>query len=137
MVLDYSIAYFIMDILHYMLFIPSEIIFIAHHLATLYLLLTCRYVVCHGAVAILAVLILAEITSPCQNSWSLARLRKGDSLGANKVYESLSPIFFTYYSMVKMVLGSILVYKIAVFFMSGEGDNVIRKRMQKEPKKLS
>ncbi|CAO2838257.1 unnamed protein product [Amaranthus hypochondriacus] len=35
-----------------------------------------QFVVNHGASAILSILILAEVTSPLQNIWSLASLRK-------------------------------------------------------------
>lgn len=61
MVLEFSIAYFVIDSLHYMVFFPTDILFIAHHLATLYVFATCRFVVCHGSVPILVLLILAEI----------------------------------------------------------------------------
>lgn len=36
MILEYSIAYFLADLLHYLVFYPSDVLFIAHHLATLY-----------------------------------------------------------------------------------------------------
>ncbi|OVA17561.1 Bromodomain [Macleaya cordata] len=61
MVLDFSIAYFLMDLLHYLIFFPSDILFIGHHLATLFVFVTCRYLVFHGAFAILILLILAEM----------------------------------------------------------------------------
>jgi hypothetical protein len=50
-VLDYSIAYFTMDLLHYLAFLPADVLFIAHHLATLFVFLTCRYMVRHGALS--------------------------------------------------------------------------------------
>jgi hypothetical protein len=59
-VLDYSIAYFTMDLLHYLAFLPADVLFIAHHLATLFVFLTCRYMVRHGAYALLVLLVLAE-----------------------------------------------------------------------------
>ncbi|GFY87345.1 DNA-binding storekeeper-like protein [Actinidia rufa] len=76
--LDYSIAYFSMDLVHYLIFYPSDLLFIGHHLATLFVFVTCRYLVAHGAFAILVLLILAEVTSFCQNTWTLASARRGD-----------------------------------------------------------
>ncbi|KAG8365944.1 hypothetical protein BUALT_Bualt17G0024600 [Buddleja alternifolia] len=124
-VLEYSIAYFLMDLLHYIILIPSDVLFIAHHLATLYVLMTCRYLFGHGAVAVLGILVLAEVTSTCQNTWSLARYRKVDSVKAASVFEYLSPIFYGYYSVVRGVLGPIFVYKIGLFYSSGLGNGVI------------
>ncbi|KAK2974305.1 hypothetical protein RJ640_026866 [Escallonia rubra] len=125
MVLEYSTAYFVVDLLHYVTFIPGEALFIAHHLATLYVFLTCRYLVHHGAVAILGLVFLAEVTSPCQNTWSLARYRKADVPAAAKFYGFLSPIFYAFYSVVRGIFGPILVYKMVVFYASGAADGVI------------
>ncbi|ONI30146.1 hypothetical protein PRUPE_1G233600 [Prunus persica] len=83
-ILEFSIAYFFLDLLHYLLFFPSDVLFILHHLATLYVFTTCRYVVHHGAYAILVLLFLAEITSGCQNVWTLASYRRADSPAAAK-----------------------------------------------------
>lgn len=35
MILEYSIAYFLADLLHYLVFYPTDVLFIAHRLATL------------------------------------------------------------------------------------------------------
>ncbi|KAL2547174.1 3-oxoacyl-[acyl-carrier-protein] reductase [Forsythia ovata] len=83
------------------------------------------YVFGNGAVAILGILILAEITTLCQNTWSLARYRKVDSKKAAKVYEFLSPIFYAYYTMVRGILGPLFAYKIGVFFASGMAGDLI------------
>ncbi|GKV14698.1 hypothetical protein SLEP1_g25530 [Rubroshorea leprosula] len=124
-VLDYSIAYFFMDLLHYLLLIPSDVLFILHHLATLYVFLTCRFVVQHGAFALLGLLVLAEITSPCQNVWSLAGFRRQEVPAAGKLYESLSPPFFTFYSFVRGILGPLFVYKMGRFYGSGLANGLI------------
>ncbi|GMH06825.1 hypothetical protein Nepgr_008665 [Nepenthes gracilis] len=77
-VLDYSIAYFIMDLIHYLVFYPNDVLFIAHHLATLFVFVSCRYLVFHGAFSILVLLILAEVSSLFQNLWTLAGARRFD-----------------------------------------------------------
>ncbi|KAA8548200.1 hypothetical protein F0562_004539 [Nyssa sinensis] len=85
LVLDYSIAYFLMDLCHYLIFYPKDILFIGHHLATLFVFVTCQYLVYHGAYAILILLVLAEVTSFCQNTWTLASARRADLPIAAKV----------------------------------------------------
>lgn len=125
LVLDYSIAYFLMDLLHYVVFVPSDVLFIGHHLATLFVFITCRYLVSHGAFAILILLILAEVTSFCQNAWTLANARKNDVVFAANLYNFLSPPFYILYSIVRGFLGPYFVYRMGVFYMSGKADNVI------------
>ncbi|KAK6922368.1 hypothetical protein RJ641_012875 [Dillenia turbinata] len=44
---------------------------------------------------------LAEITSGCQNVWSLSRIRKAEAATAAAIYDFLSPFFYTYYSVVR------------------------------------
>ncbi|XP_019176095.1 PREDICTED: TLC domain-containing protein At5g14285-like [Ipomoea nil] len=120
MVLDFSIAYFLMDSLHYIIFYPHDALFIAHHMATLYVFSTCRFAVRHGATALLGLLVLAEITSPCQNTWSLARYRKVD-------LPFLSPIFYGFYSVVRGVVGPWFVCKMGRALLGGAAQGVIPK----------
>ncbi|XP_076949621.1 TLC domain-containing protein At5g14285-like [Bidens hawaiensis] len=124
-VLEYSIAYFTTDLFHYLVFNPTDVLFIAHHLATLFVFLTCRYLVAHGAYGILVLLILAEVTSFFQNVWTLAAVLKPESKLAAQVFDVLSPPFYALYSVVRGVLGPIFVYKMVVFYFSGAGDSVI------------
>ncbi|KAM7269199.1 hypothetical protein ACFE04_024696 [Oxalis oulophora] len=127
-VLEFSMAYFLVDLLHYIVFKPSDFLYILHHLATLYVLLTCRCMVGHGGLAVLGLLILAEVTSPCQNIWSLAGYRKSEVVAAAKLHESLSPPFFVFYSVCRGILGPAFVYKMALFYFSGgEVDGLIPK----------
>ncbi|KAK1415810.1 hypothetical protein QVD17_31598 [Tagetes erecta] len=125
LVFDFSIAYFIIDTSHYLIFTPHDYLFIAHHMAVLYVFITCRYVVGYGGFAILLLLVLAEVTSPLQNTWSLARYRKDEVAVAARLYRGLSPYFYGFYTLVRGVLGPLLVYKMVVFYMSGGGDGVI------------
>ncbi|KAL8471102.1 hypothetical protein ACS0TY_028081 [Phlomoides rotata] len=127
LVLDYSIAYFLMDLLHYLIFYPSDLLFIGHHLATLFVFMTCRYVVYHGSFAILVLLALAEVTSLCQNVWTLASARKSDLKFAAKVYDILSPPFYALYSVVRGFVGPYFVYRMFSFYLSGAADSVIPK----------
>lgn len=124
-VLDYSIAYFLMDLCHYLIFYPSDLLFIGHHLATLFVFVTCRYVVFHGGYAILILLVLAEVTSFCQNTWTLASARRGDSRVAKRVYDFLSPPFYAFYSVVRGLAGPMFMYEMSKFYWSGAADDVI------------
>ncbi|KAG2300506.1 hypothetical protein Bca52824_036978 [Brassica carinata] len=124
-VLDFSVAYFLTDLLHYIVFYPSDVLFIGQ--ATLFVFLTCRFLVSHGACAILGLLILAEVTSACQNAWTLAGARKSDpeSRLAVKVYDLLSPPFYLYYSVVRGVLGPLFFGKMVASYARGEANGVI------------
>ncbi|WCJ38687.1 TRAM LAG1 and CLN8 (TLC) lipid-sensing domain containing protein [Euphorbia peplus] len=124
-VLEFSMGYFIMDLVHYLVFFPNDILFILHHLATLYVFVTCRYIVHQGAYGILVLLILAEATSLCQNIWSICRFRKTDDPTAARLYEVLSPNFLAFYSVVRGILGPIFMFKMGVFYLSGENKGLV------------
>lgn len=70
-------------------------------------------------------LILAEVTSFCQNAWTLANSRKSDLAVAAKVYELLSPPFYALYSVVRGFAGPLFVYQMGAFYASGLADHVI------------
>jgi hypothetical protein len=124
-VLDYSVAYFTMDLLHYLAFLPGDVLFIAHHLATLFVFLTCRYLVRHGAYALLVLLVLAEVTSLLQNVWTLAGIWRDQSPAAARVYGALSPPFYALYTLVRGVAGPLFLLKMAAFYVSGQAVDVI------------
>ena len=125
LVLDFSIAYFLIDTSHYFIFIPNDHLFIAHHLVVLYVFITCRFVVGSGGFAVLFLLALAEVTSPCQNAWSLARFWKDEVAWAERFYDGLSPYFYGFYTVVRGVVGPLVVYKMVVFYLNGGGSGVI------------
>ncbi|KAJ9169376.1 hypothetical protein P3X46_017579 [Hevea brasiliensis] len=124
--LEFSMAYFLMDLLHCIVFFPTTgILIILHHLATLYVFVTCRYMIHHGAYGILVLLILAEVTSPCQNVWINASLRKADLPAAARLYEFLSPPFLAFYSVVRGILGPLFMFKMGLFHLSGKSNGLI------------
>lgn len=79
----------------------------------------------HGAYAILVLLILAEVTSFVQNTWTLASARKSDVEFAAKVYSVLSPPFYVFYSLVRGIAGPYFVYRMLSYYLSGAADNVL------------
>lgn len=125
LVLEYSISYFVMDLIHYLIFYPSDVLFIGHHLATLFVFVTCRFLVVHGAFAILGLLILAEVTSLFQNIWTLANAKRGESEFAAKVYDFLTLPFYSLYSVVRGLIGPIFVLKMFAFYLKGGARGVI------------
>lgn len=127
LVLEYSIAYFLVDLLHYVLFYPRDLVFICHHLAVIYVFVTCHYLVHHGAVPILVLLVLAELTSGCHNAWGLAGYRRADAPAAAKFQDALSPYFYTYYSTLRGGLAPVFLHKMGIFYVSGAAENVIPK----------
>ncbi|KAK4754852.1 hypothetical protein SAY87_008609 [Trapa incisa] len=120
LVLEFSIAYFLTDLLHYILFYPADLLFIAHHVVTLYVLVSCRYLVAHGSYAVLFLLILAEVTSACQNTWTLARARREDVPFAAKLYAFITPPFYALYTIVRGVVAPVFVFKMGAFYVSGQ-----------------
>ncbi|KAI5580558.1 hypothetical protein BDE02_08G161800 [Populus trichocarpa] len=124
-VLDFSMAYFLADLLHYMVFFPDETLFILHHLATLYVFVTCRYMIHYGAHGLLLLLILAEVTSACQNVWSIAGSRKADVPAAARLHEFLAVPFYALYSLVRGILGPVCLFKMGVFYLNGGAHGLI------------
>ncbi|KAG6524933.1 hypothetical protein ZIOFF_014878 [Zingiber officinale] len=124
-VLDFSIGYFQVDLLHYLILLPGDYLFIAHHLATLFVFVTCRYLVAHGAFSLLVLLVLAEVTSACQNVWTLAGLRKGESVSAAKIYKILSPPFYTLYTLMRGLVGPVFFCRMSVYYLSGKATDEI------------
>ncbi|KAK7395718.1 hypothetical protein VNO78_16285 [Psophocarpus tetragonolobus] len=119
LVLDYSAAYFLTDLIHYVAFYPSDVLFIAHHVATLFVVLTCRHAVSHGAFSVLVLLVLAEVTSACQNAWTLAGACRRDHPLARRLHALLSPPFFAAYSVVRGLLGPYFVFRMVDFYARG------------------
>lgn len=114
-----------MDLIHYLIFLPGEVLFIAHHLATLFVFATSRFLACRGAAALLVLLVLAEVSSPCQNVWTLAGFRKEDDYGAARVYGALSPVFYSLYTLARGVFGPIVVFRMWDFYLRGGGDGLV------------
>ncbi|RDY04834.1 TLC domain-containing protein, partial [Mucuna pruriens] len=127
LVLDYSAAYFVADLAHLAAFFGGggDTKFVCHHLATLFVIVTCRHVAAHGAVAVLSLLALAEATSVLQNAWALARARRGDARVAARVCDALSVPFYGLYSVVRGLFGPYVVLRMVGFYSSGGAEGVI------------
>lgn len=124
-VMEFSIAYFLVDSMHYLIFFPDDFVFIAHHLATFCVMASCRYYVGYGGLTVMSLLFLAEITSGCQNAWTLARIARLESSRIELIYKILSPLFYSFYTVVRGFVAPILIYYLAQFYIHGKADDVI------------
>lgn len=123
--MDISIAYFAVDLLHYLLFVPEDYKFILHHLATSIYMLTCKYYAKHGAVSVMALMAVGEITTPLQSVWTIARLGRDISPHAKEVYEGASLPFTVFFTCTRGIVGPYLTWKLCEFYLSNEARHVI------------
>jgi hypothetical protein len=118
--MEFSSAYFVIDLLHYAIYVPDQILFILHHIATTTYMFSCRFYTHHGAISVMALLGLAESTSLMQNIWSISSI-----YGYWKLHQILNVFFIPLYTIARGVLGPLLTWKLCVFYLPGGADHVI------------
>ncbi|MCO5572566.1 hypothetical protein L7F22_026322 [Adiantum nelumboides] len=123
--MDFSIAYFLVDLLHYLLFIPEDFKFIGHHVATSIYMLTCKYYIGHGALSVMALMAVGEMTTPLQSVWTIARLGRDISPSARRIYEGASLPFTIFFTCTRGLVGPLLTWILCKFYLSSEGRRVI------------
>uniref|UniRef100_A0A0D6R482 TLC domain-containing protein n=1 Tax=Araucaria cunninghamii TaxID=56994 RepID=A0A0D6R482_ARACU len=124
-IMEFSLAYFAIDMLYYIFINPSDYLFILHHIATSSYMISCRYYVGHGGVSTISLICTGEATSPFQNVWTLARMAREESPLAGRIYASLSPVFTVYFTIMRCVVGPYMAWKLCSFYLPGNADMVI------------
>uniref|UniRef100_A0A0D6QVR7 TLC domain-containing protein n=1 Tax=Araucaria cunninghamii TaxID=56994 RepID=A0A0D6QVR7_ARACU len=124
-IMEFSTAYFVVDLLHYLLVNPSDYLFIFHHFATSFYMLTCMYYTGHGGLSAISLIAAGEATSPLQNVWTVSRMARAESELANRVYTSLSPFFTVYFTFMRCIVGPYVTWNLASFYIAGKADAVI------------
>ncbi|KAH9326547.1 hypothetical protein KI387_006725, partial [Taxus chinensis] len=124
-IMEFSTAYFAVDLLHYLLVNPSDYLYIFHHTATSFYMLSCRYFTGHGGLSAISLIAAGEATSPFQNVWTVSRMARTGSALANRIYTSLSPFFTVYFTVMRCVVGPYLTWKLSAFYFAGKADAVI------------
>lgn len=124
-IMEYSMAYFIVDLIYYFVTASDDYLFIVHHFATLTYMFSCHYFTHHGAFSVMYLIAAGELTSPVQNIWTLARMARGESPTAKKIYTNLSPFFTVYFTVVRGIFGPYLTWKLGAFYLTGQADAVV------------
>jgi len=123
--MEFSLAYFAIDLIYYILINPSDYLFILHHIATSTYMSSCRYYTGHGGLSAISLMGTGEATSPFQNVWTLARMARVESPLANRIYTGLSPIFTVYFTIMRCIVAPYLAWLLGSFYFPGKADKVI------------
>jgi hypothetical protein len=124
-VMEYSMAYFVVDLLNYFITAPDDFLFIGHHVATLTYMISCRYYIGHGGISVMCLIAAGELTSPVQNIWTLCRMARETSPTAKKIYTNLSPFFTVFFTLVRGGFGPYLTWTLGKFYLGGGADKVM------------
>lgn len=120
-IMEYSTAYFLIDLLHYVLFVPNQPLFILHHIFTTSYMLSCRFYTKHGAFSTIVLFAVAECTSFLQNLWSFASLTENTSL-----FNSLNVPFLTIFTVFRGVATPWATWKLCAYYLfSAEASSVV------------
>ena len=123
--MSFSISYFIVDLFHYLLFVPGDFKFILHHLATSMYMISCKYYTKHGGLSVIALMGLGEVSSPLQSLWTISRFGQTVSPVAKAFYESSSLPFTLLFTFTRGFLGPILTWNLCRFYLSNRAGHVI------------
>ncbi|KAJ7532090.1 hypothetical protein O6H91_14G072000 [Diphasiastrum complanatum] len=124
-VMEFSMAYFLVDLLHYLYAVPDDYLFIGHHISTLTYMLSCRYFTRHGATSVMYLIAVGEATTPLQCVWNLSRMAREDHRLAMQIYTFLSPIFTVIFTFVRGCLGPYLLWKLSSFYLRGQSSSSV------------
>ncbi|XP_024389999.1 TLC domain-containing protein At5g14285 [Physcomitrium patens] len=124
-IMEYSMAYFIVDLLNLAFTAPDDYLFIIHHIGTLSYMISCRYFIQHGAISVMCCIAGGEITSPVQNIWTLSKMAQDSSQKAKQLFLSISPFFTVYFTIVRAGFGPYLTWALGRFYLGGHADHIM------------
>ena len=112
-VMAFSFAYFAQDIVHFVLVEPHDTTLLLHHIICI-LFYTSVLHAHVGGVAMLAAVLMGELTNPLQCVWYLAKLSR-----ATQLYERVSPVFTFSFLAVRVLLVPVWVVDIVRAYVGG------------------
>jgi len=112
-VMAFSFAYFAQDILHFVLVEPNDTTLLAHHIVciTFYTSVLHAHI---GGTAMLAAVLMGEVTNPLQCVWYLSKLSS-----CTAVYQWVSPIFTGSFLVVRVLVVPVWVVDIVRGYVEG------------------
>ena len=112
-VMSFSFAYFAQDVLHFALYEPGDMVLLLHHIICI-LFYTSVLHARIGGTAMLAAVLMGELTNPLQCVWYLSKLS-----GCQWLYERVSPLFTGCFLAVRVLVVPVWVVDIVTGYMGG------------------
>ncbi|KAH7414888.1 hypothetical protein KP509_14G016500 [Ceratopteris richardii] len=111
-IMEYSTAYFLVDLDHYLLFVPNQPLFVLHHVFTSSYMLSCRFYTGHGAFSTIILFVVAESTSSLQNVWTISLLTH-----SAKLFNLLNVPFLIIFSIFRGGLTPWATWQLCLYFL--------------------
>ncbi|KAH7414883.1 hypothetical protein KP509_14G016000, partial [Ceratopteris richardii] len=111
-IMEYSTAYFLVDLVHYLLFVPNQPLFVLHHVFTSSYMLSCRFYTGHGAFSTIILFVVGESTSFLQNVWTISLLTH-----SAKLFNLLNVPFLIMFSIFPGVLTPWATWQLCLYFL--------------------
>ena len=112
-VMAFSFAYFAQDVIHFLLYEPGDTTLLLHHIVCI-LFYTSVLHARIGGTAMLAAVLMGELTNPLQCVWYLSKLS-----GCQWLYQLVSPLFTVCFLAVRVVVVPVWVVDIVLSYMAG------------------
>ncbi|KAH7414889.1 hypothetical protein KP509_14G016600 [Ceratopteris richardii] len=105
-------AYFLVDVVHYLLFVPNQPLFVLHQVFTSSYMLSCRFYTGHGAFSTIVLFVVGESTSFLQNVWTISLLTH-----SAKPFNLLNVPFLIIFSIFRGVLTPWATWQLCLYFL--------------------
>ncbi|KAH7414874.1 hypothetical protein KP509_14G015100, partial [Ceratopteris richardii] len=111
-IMEYSTAYFLVDLVHYLLFVPNQPLFVLHHVFTSSYMLSCCFYTGHGAFSTIVLFVVGESTSFLQNVWTISLITH-----SAKLFNLLNVPFLIIFSIFRGVLTPWATWQLCLYFL--------------------